>query len=170
MQTWDHIVINPPHFYPYIILAYLLLHRVQLLGAACAAKCAPLATRAASLDVAKLLRRAALALETTPAERRLPQAPFAPLAAGPTYPPFDAYPTHALEAHKCDRSRLLSLQSAVVERRRTLAELQVRRACWCTHAGATWRSCLCATQPDAHGRARAGPRERAGGADKHGAA
>jgi hypothetical protein len=126
LQAWDHIIINPPHFYPYIVLAYLLLNRVHLLRAQRSADCAPLTTRVATLDVSKLLRRAALALETTPADRKLPEHPFVPLAQGASYPPFNAYPTHALEAHQCDRSRLLALQGGVIERRKTLSELQVR--------------------------------------------
>lgn len=126
MQVWDHIIINPPHFYPYIVLAYLLLNRVHLLRSHRAADCASLTTRVATMDVSKLLRRAALALETTPEERKLPEHPFVPLTQGTSYAAFSAYPTHALEAQKCDRSRLLTLQGGVVERRKTLSELQVR--------------------------------------------
>lgn len=126
VQIWDHIIINPPHFYPYIVLAYLLLNRVHLLRSHRAADCAPLTTRVATLDVSKLLRRAALALETTPGDQKMPEQPFVPLEQGTSYPAFNAYPTHALEAHQCDRSRLLTLQGGVVERRKTLSELQVR--------------------------------------------
>lgn len=125
LQTWDHIVINPPHFYPYIVLAYLLLNRVHILRSRRSADCAPLSSRVATLDVSKLLRRAALALGTTPQDQRLPEQPFVPLSQGTSYQAFREYPTHALEAHQCDRSRLLALQGGIVERRKTLSELQV---------------------------------------------
>lgn len=127
VQVWDHVLCNPPWFYPYVALSYLLSNRVAILRADAAGACPALQKRPASLDVTRLLRRAAMALETSPPDARMPEEPLRPLPAGAEYAPFEGgYPPQALQAQRGDRARLLGQQTAIVERRRTLSELQVR--------------------------------------------
>lgn len=126
-QVWDHILCNPPWFFQYVVLSYLLSNRVAILRADSPAACGALTARPNTLNATKVLRRAAMALETTPADVRLPEEPLQPLAAAEVYAPFGApYPPQALQAQRGERVRLLGQRTAIVERRRTLAELQVR--------------------------------------------
>eukprot|EP00892_Ulva_mutabilis_P009022 jgi/Ulvmu1/6492/UM003_0125.1 len=127
LQVWDHVLCNPPWFYPYVVVSYLMSVRVAMLRADRPAACPVLRSRPATLNVTRLLRRAAMALETTPADARVPEEPLRPLPAGPEYAPFDGgYPPQALQAQRGDRVRLLGQRTAIVERRRTLSELQDR--------------------------------------------
>lgn len=131
LQVWDHVLCNPPWFFPYVVLAYLLSTRVAFLRADSPATCAALSGRPHTLDVRRVLRRAAMALETTPADARLPEEPLRPLPPAPgaaAYAPFAGeFPPQALQAQRGERVRLLGQRTAIVERRRTLSELQVRR-------------------------------------------
>lgn len=123
---WDHILCNPPWFFPYVVLSYLLSNRVALLRADSPADCSALAARPSTLNATKVLRRAAMALETTPADARLPEEPLRPLPAAEAYAPFGApFPPQALQAQRGERLRLLGQRTAIMERRHTLAELQV---------------------------------------------
>lgn len=128
MQVWDHVLCNPPWFYPYVVLSYLLSSRVAILRADRPADCAALQSRPATMDAARLLRRAAMALETTPGDARMPEEPLRGLPAGAQYTPFEGpYPPQALQAQRGDRVRLLGQRTAIVAQRRTLAEMQVGR-------------------------------------------
>jgi hypothetical protein len=127
--VWDHVISSPPSFWPFVPIAYLIVHRRALLAAPtlAAASDAVLSGRPHGLDVGGLLRRARLAHEATPPELA-PPAPqvLMPLPPAAAYAPFTAFPAAAVAAQGAARRRVADGAAGVLERQRTLDALEVR--------------------------------------------
>ena len=139
-QVWDHVLSNPPAFWPLVVVAWLLTHRRAILAAGGAAACRPLSGRPPPVDTTRLLRRAYAALDATPPEL-LDCEPFAPLrVVVGAYAPFEAFPERAVVAHRGERARLETAARGVRAREQSLEQLQARVGPAC--AVATNHACL----------------------------